>query len=83
MSKFKTHKKMRKYLSNVHNIRGAHFQCMDTPLAKLEYKGMKTVGSYRLHKLGTPKVLWTDDQTDRRTDGVDTLLDLLSLKRHR
>ena len=35
---------MRKYLSNVHNIQGAHFQCMDTHLAKFEFKGMKTVG---------------------------------------
>ena len=25
--------------------------------------------SYRLHKLGTPKVLRTDGQTDGRTDG--------------
>ena len=25
--------------------------------------------SYRLHKLGTPKVLWTDGQTDGRADG--------------
>ena len=25
--------------------------------------------SYRLHKLGTPKVLRTDGRTDRRTDG--------------
>ena len=25
--------------------------------------------SYRLHKLGTPKVLQTDGRTDRRTDG--------------
>ena len=25
--------------------------------------------SYRLHKLGTPKVLQTDGQTDRRMDG--------------
>ena len=40
--------------------------------------------SYRLHKLGTSKVLRTDGRTDGRTDrqtnGVDPLLDLLSLK---
>ena len=36
--------------------------------------------SYRLHKLGTPKVLRTDGRTDRQTDGVDPLLDLLLLK---
>ena len=44
--------------------------------------------SYRLHKLGTPKVLRTDGRTEDgrtagRTDGVDPLLDLLSLKRRR
>ena len=60
---------MKKYFSNVHKIRGAHLQCMDNHLAKFEYKGMKTVGSYRLHKLGTPKVLLTDERTDRRTKG--------------
>ena len=34
---------MRKYLSNLHKIGGAHLQCMDNHLAKLEYIGMKTV----------------------------------------
>ena len=42
---------------------------MDNHLAKFEYKGMKTVGSYGLHKLGTPKVLLTDERTNRPTKG--------------
>ena len=40
MSKFNI-RKMRKYLSNVHNIGGTHFQCMNNYQAKFEYKGMK------------------------------------------
>ena len=36
--------KMRKYLSNVHKVGGAHFQCVNNHYAKFEYKGMKTVG---------------------------------------
>ena len=32
-------------------------------------KRNENVWSYRLHKLGTPKVLRTDRQTDGRTDG--------------
>ena len=36
--------KMRKYLSNVHKMGGAHLQCMNNHYAKFEYKGMKTVG---------------------------------------
>ena len=112
---------MRKYLSNVHKIGGAHLQYVNNHYAKFEYKRLKTVGvtdytnqttpthfgwkkkclsptpvknrkifikcaqnrrctssmceqpvckvlikrnenfwSYRLHKLGTPKVLRTD-----------------------
>ena len=35
---------MRKYLSNVHIIRGAHLQCVNNHSAKFEYKGMKSVG---------------------------------------
>ena len=34
---------MRKYLSNVHKMVGAHFQCVNNHYAKFEYKGMKTV----------------------------------------
>ena len=30
--------KMRKYLSNVHKIEGAHLQCVNNPYAKFEYK---------------------------------------------
>ena len=36
--------KIRKYLSNVHKIKGAHVQCMNNRYAKFEYKGIKTVG---------------------------------------
>ena len=56
---------MRKYLSNVHKMEGAHLQCMNNHQAKFEYKEMKTFESYRLHKLGTPKVLRTDGRTKK------------------
>ena len=46
---------------------GAHRQCVNNHYTKIKYKG-----SYRLHKLGTPKVL--------RTDRVDPLLDLCFAK---
>ena len=42
MSKFST-RKIRKYLSNVHKLRGTHLQCMNNHYAKLECKGMKTM----------------------------------------
>ena len=48
---------MKKKLWNVHKIEGAHLQYVNNHLAKFEWKGIKTFGSYRLHKLGTPKVL--------------------------
>ena len=36
--------KMRKYLSNLHKIEGAHLQCVNNYYAaKFEYKGMKAV----------------------------------------
>ena len=35
--------KIRKYLSNVHKIGGAHFQCVNNHFAKFEYIGMKTI----------------------------------------
>ena len=44
MSKFNTPQKIRKFLSNVHKIEDAHFQCVDNHYAKFEYKGMKTFG---------------------------------------
>ena len=34
---------MRKYLSNVHKMGGAHLQCVKNHYAKFEYKEMKTV----------------------------------------
>ena len=36
--------KMRKYLSNVHKIGGAHLQCVNNHYAKIENKEIKTVG---------------------------------------
>ena len=35
---------MRKYLSNVHKMAGAHHQCVNNDCVKFEYKGMKTHG---------------------------------------
>ena len=72
---------MRKYLSNVHKIGGAHLQYVNNHLAKFEYKGMKLL---ELHITQTrhPKSVG-DRQTDRQTDGVDPLVDLVSLKRRR
>ena len=35
---------MRKKLSNVHQTRGAHLQCVNNHYAKFEYKRMKIVG---------------------------------------
>ena len=68
--------KMRKYLSNVHKMGGAHLQYVLSHYAKLEYKGMKTFGvtQTRHHKSVV------DRQTDTGTDRVDPLLDLLWLK---
>ena len=67
---------MRKYLSNVHKIGGAHLQCIDNHLAKFEYKGMKTVGITD-YNTRHPKSV-ADRRTDKPTDGVDPLLDLRS-----
>ena len=35
---------MRKYLSNVHKMGGAHLQCVNNRYAKFENKEMKTIG---------------------------------------
>ena len=35
--------KIRKYISNVHKIGGAHLQCMNNDFAKFEYTGMNTI----------------------------------------
>ena len=58
---------MRKYLSNVHKMGGAHLQYVNNHYAKLE-KRNESFWSYKLHKLGTPKVLQTDKRTNRRTE---------------
>ena len=56
-------------------------------LGKVSIKRNENFWSYRLRKLVTPYVLRTDRQTGGRTDGwmdgVDPLLDLLSLKRRK
>ena len=46
----------------MHKIEGAHLQYVNKHYAKFELKRMKNFGSYRLHKLGTPKVLRTKDR---------------------
>ena len=35
---------MRKYLSNVHKMEGAHLQCVNNHYAKFDYEGVKTIG---------------------------------------
>ena len=42
MSKFITRKKVRKYLSNVHKMRGAQFQYVNNHYETFEYQGMTT-----------------------------------------
>ena len=44
MSKFNAPRKTRKYLSNVHQIGDASFQCVNNHFATFEYKEMKSVG---------------------------------------
>ena len=61
---------MRKYLSNVHKVRGAHLQCMNNHYAKFEYKGMKTVGVTDYANLAPQKCC---GQTDGRTYRTDVL----------
>ena len=39
-------------------------------LCKVLNKRNENFRSYRLHKLGTPKVLWTDKQTDGQTEWI-------------
>ena len=41
----RTPKNENKYSRNVHNIGGAHLQCVNNHYAKFEYKGMNTVGA--------------------------------------
>ena len=40
----------------MHKIEGANLQCVDNYYAKFEYKGINSLGSSRLLKLGTPSV---------------------------
>ena len=53
----KISKSMRKYSRNVHKIEGAHLQYVNNHYAQFEYKRNENFCSYRLHKLGIPKVL--------------------------
>ena len=50
--------KMRKYLSNVHKMGGAHLQCVNIHYAKFENKEMKTVGVTDYTNQTPPKHLW-------------------------
>ena len=64
---------MRKYLSNVHKIKGAHRQCVNNHYAKFAYKGMKK--KIQNTSLGTHKS-FAGERTDDRTDQVDCLGDV-------
>ena len=59
---------MRKYSRKVYIIEDSHLQCVNNNYTKIEYKGMnENFWSYRLHKLGTPKDLWTGKQMNGRS----------------
>ena len=65
-----THPKMRNSLSNVEkNRRCTSLMCEQSLCKVLNIKDVN-FWSYKLHKLGTPKVLWTDI----RTDGKNVLI---------
>ena len=44
MSKFNNHPKWKKYLSNVHKMKGAHLQWVNNHYAKFENKEVEAVG---------------------------------------
>ena len=44
MSNVQQPSKMRKDLSNVHKMEGAHLHCVNNHYGKFEYKGVKTLG---------------------------------------
>ena len=50
----------------MHKIRDAHLQCTNNQYTKFN-KRNENFWSYRLHRLGTQKVLWTGGWVD----GVD------------
>ena len=68
--------KNEKKLWNVHKIEGAHLQYVSNHLAKFEWKRTKTFGVTDYTNLVPLKCCG-------RTDGVDPLLGLLSLKRRK
>ena len=48
-------------------------QCMNNHYAKFEYKGMKTVESYRLHKPDTPYKFWMEKMSKFNTHKYEEL----------
>ena len=67
MSKFNTPQKWKKFMKHAQNGRCTSSIC-EQSFGKVWMKRNKNFWSYRLHKLGTPKVLRTDRRTDGRTD---------------
>ena len=52
--------KMRKYLSNVHKMAGAHLQCVNNHYLKFENREMKTVGVTDYTNQTPSKHFWTE-----------------------
>ena len=61
---------------NVHKVVYAHLQYVSNNYAKFEYKGIKTFG------VQTTQTRHHKSVEDGQTDGVDPLLNLVSLKGH-
>ena len=65
MTKFKTIKM--KKLGNVHKMGGAHLQCVNFHYAKIEYKGMNTVGVTYYTNYASPKHFgWKNGYAERK-----------------
>ena len=60
----------------MHKLEYAHLQYVSNNYAKFEQKGIKTFG------VQTAQTRRHKSVADGQTDGVDTLLDLVLLKRH-
>ena len=60
-----------KIFKKVHETRDANLQCMNNHYTKFE-KRNKNFLSYILHRIGTPKVLRKDGQSDRKKHFLDT-----------
>ena len=63
-------------------IGGAHLNYLNNHYTKFEHKGMNTT-KLQITQIRYPKLLQMVGWTDEQMDGVDPLLDLLSLKRRR